>query len=162
MLHEERERIIKKFIAFWPFHIKSIPIKCAKCQIFGIWHTKHQKTPLMRCSKCYNIWHTWIVLFHLWNDMDENAIKKLFIFSLFLYDFLSSLSFFFLLSFSTSPFIFCHSLFLFFFFFLLQNLHLSLFFSFFLFSITFSAPLYLSLLLLFLSPSLALSSFLST
>ena len=82
----------------------------------NIWHLAHQtlKSPLMRCSKCYNIWHTWKVSFHLWNDTDKNATKKkLFIFSIFLYDFLSSLSSFFLLSFSTSPFIFCHSLFLF-------------------------------------------------
>ena len=25
---------------------------------FGICHTKYQKMPPMRCSKCYNIWHT--------------------------------------------------------------------------------------------------------
>ena len=32
-----------------------ILIRCAKCQIFGIWHTKHQKQTLMRCAKCLKI-----------------------------------------------------------------------------------------------------------
>ena len=49
----------------------------------------------MRCSKCYNFLHTGTIPFYLWNGMDENAKKKkLFIFSLFLYDSLSFSSFF--------------------------------------------------------------------
>ena len=86
----------------------------------------------MRSSKCYNIWHTWTVSFHLWNGRTEMLKKKknIFIFSLFFYDFFSSLSCFFLLSLSgisvsslssvTPSFLF-----------LLQKFHLSLFLFFF-------------------------------
>ena len=59
----------------------SITIRCAKCQIFGIWHTKHQKTLLMRCSKSNKFWHTWTVPFHFWNGMDRCA--KFFFYSTF-------------------------------------------------------------------------------
>ena len=42
------------------FCCKSILIRSAKCQIFGIWHTKHQKPSHMRCSKCQKIWSMWV------------------------------------------------------------------------------------------------------
>ena len=65
---------------------KSITIRCVKCQIFGVWHTKHQKILLMRYSKSYKFWHTWTILFDLWNNTDRCA-KKIFISSLFFYYF---------------------------------------------------------------------------
>ena len=52
---------------------------------FGVLNVKylaHQKTPLMRYSKCYNIWYIWTILFHLWNGTDRNAKKKNYSFSL--------------------------------------------------------------------------------
>ena len=53
---------------------KSILIRCAKCQIFGIWHTKHQKQSIMRCAKCAKILRHATVRSHLWHSLDENAI----------------------------------------------------------------------------------------
>ena len=46
---ERKPKILIDFI------VQSILIRCVKCQIFGIWHTKHQKQPLMRCAKCLKI-----------------------------------------------------------------------------------------------------------
>ena len=45
----------------------SISIRCVKCQIFGIWHTKHQYSCFMRCSKSQNFLQYAIVQFHKWN-----------------------------------------------------------------------------------------------
>ena len=53
---------------------KSILIRCAKCQIFGIWHTKHQKQSIMRCAKCAKILRHATVRSHFWHSLDENAI----------------------------------------------------------------------------------------
>ena len=109
---------------------------------FDILNTK-KPFSLMRSSKCYNIWHTWIVPLHLWNGRTKMLKKKkLFIFSLFFYDF-----FFFSLLLFSSFFlwnlrlflIFCYSLFPF-----SSSESSPLPFSF-LFSITFFAPLSLSL-----------------
>ena len=33
---------------------------CAKCQIFDIWHIKHQKPSHLRCSKYQKIWPMWV------------------------------------------------------------------------------------------------------
>ena len=61
----------------------------------------------MRYSKYYNIWHTWTILFHLWNGMDRNVKKKLFfihfLFLLLWLFFLISLAFFFFLSLESPP-----------------------------------------------------------
>ena len=73
---------------------KSITIRCAKCQIFGVWHTKHQKILLMRCAKSYKFWHMWTILFDLWNDTDKCAKKNIhFLSLLLLLFFLLSLTF---------------------------------------------------------------------
>ena len=53
---------------------KSILIRCAKCQIFGIWHTKNQKQSIMRCAECAKILRHATVCSHLWHGTDENAI----------------------------------------------------------------------------------------
>ena len=114
----------------------------SNAKIFGISNTK-KPFSLMRSSKCYNIWHTWTVPFHLWNGRTEMLKKKKIIHFL---SFLLWLFFFSLLLFSSFFIwnlrlflIFCHSLFLF------SSSEISpLPFSF-LFSITFFAPLSLSL-----------------
>ena len=137
---------------------KSITIRCAKCQIFGVWHTKHQKILLMRCSKSYKFWHTWTILFDLWNNIDRCAKKNIhFLSLLLLLFFLLSLtfSFFFLRLFLISY----HSLFPFSSsFFSASSPHG---FGFFFFPFTFSAPLSLSFIYFFLSLYLSLSLSLS-
>ena len=98
----------------FPILTKNIIIRCAKCQIFGIWHIKHKKTLLMRYSKSYKFWHTWTVLFRFWNGTDRCAKKKIYFFIhflslLLLLFFLPSFTFFFFLP-PSAP-IYCHSLF---------------------------------------------------
>ena len=43
-----------KISTLWGCFVRlvSTSIRCTKCQNFGIWHTKHQKTSHIRCSKC--------------------------------------------------------------------------------------------------------------
>ena len=72
-------------IMLYNFYCTSI--RCAKCQIFDIWHTKKSH---MRWSICQNIWHGWIIQSQneIWKCMDKNC--KIFIvflisFSLFSY-----------------------------------------------------------------------------
>ena len=67
---------------------KSITIRCTKCQIFGIWHTKHKKQILMRRVKCEKIMKHATIPFHLWHGTNQNGIWCL----LFLFSFLSPLS----------------------------------------------------------------------
>ena len=71
--------------------IKSISIRCAKCQIFDIWRTKHQKTSHMRCFKIFGIDEQYCSKFRM---MRIKILKKTII------HFLSPLYDFFLLSFS--------------------------------------------------------------
>ena len=75
---------------------KSISIGCAKCQIFDIWCTKHQKTSHMRCFKIFGIDEQYRSKFRM---IRIKMLKKIIIHFLFpLYDFfLLSLSFFFFL-----------------------------------------------------------------
>ena len=75
---------------------KSISIGCAKCQIFDIWCTKHQKTSHMRCFKIFGIDEQYCSKFRM---KRIKMLKKIIIHFLFpLYDFfLLSLSFFFFL-----------------------------------------------------------------
>ena len=80
---------------------KSIPIRCVKCQIFGIWHAKYQKTTHIRCSKCQNIWHEWTVPSQKWKHTDRKG-KSFIIFILF--------SLFSLLSHHFIPFFFLSSI----------------------------------------------------
>ena len=72
----------------------SITIRCAKCQIFGIWHTKHQKPMLIRYFKCQKFWHIGTVPSQIWDGTDRNCIN----FNSFLFSFLSPLSSLFLFS----------------------------------------------------------------
>ena len=71
---------------------KSITIRCTKCQIFGIWHTKHQKQSIMRCVKCQKVMTFVTVRSYVWNGMDENC-KSFNIFLFLLFSLLSHLSF---------------------------------------------------------------------
>ena len=96
----------------------------------NIWHLVHQtpKNPLMRCSKSYKFWHTWTVLFYLWNGTNRCAKKKNIFFIhflsfLLLLFFLLSLTFFFFLPLPV-PYLLSLSL-PFFFFFLQQFRHWS-------------------------------------
>ena len=75
--------------------IKSISIRCVKCQIFDIWRTKHQKTSHMRCFKIFGIDEQYCSKFRM---IRIKMLKKTIIHFLSpLYDFfLLSLSFFFL------------------------------------------------------------------
>ena len=75
--------------------IKSISIRCVKCQIFDIWRTKHQKTSYMRCFKIFGIDEQYCSKFRM---IRIKMLKKTIIHFLSpLYDFfLLSLSFFFL------------------------------------------------------------------
>ena len=68
------------YILIW--YTKSITIRCAKCQIFGISHTKHQKTSLMRCSECQKNWHWWTIHSQIWKRTDR-CCKILMIFLFF-------------------------------------------------------------------------------
>ena len=52
---------------------KSILIKCAKCQTFGIWYTKHQKPTLISSSKYQKIWHIATITSQIWDGTDINA-----------------------------------------------------------------------------------------
>ena len=52
---------------------KSILIKYVKCQIFGIWHIKHQNISLMRCFKCQKFWHTTAISSQIWDGTDNNC-----------------------------------------------------------------------------------------
>ena len=52
---------------------KSILIKYVKCQIFGIWHIKHQNMSLMKCFKCQKFWHTTAISSQIWDDTDNNC-----------------------------------------------------------------------------------------
>ena len=61
-----------------------ILIRCAKCQIFGIWHTKHQKQTLMRCAKCLKILRHATVRSQIWERTDRYAIISLIILFTFL------------------------------------------------------------------------------
>ena len=61
-----------------------ILIRCAKCQIFGIWHTKHQKQTLMRCAKCLKILRHATVQSQIWERTDRYAIISLIILFTFL------------------------------------------------------------------------------
>ena len=56
-----------------------------KCKIFGIWHTKHHYSSLIRCSKCVKILQHATVTFYIWDNTDIYAKK-------FYYYFYSSLS----------------------------------------------------------------------
>ena len=102
--------------------IKSISIRCVKCQIFDIWRTKHQKTSHMRCFKIFGIDEQYCSKFRM---IRIKMLKKTIIHFLSpLYDFfLLSLSFFFLnlLSSITLSFFFFSCL-------LLSSLPLSFFF----------------------------------
>ena len=102
--------------------IKSISIRCAKCQIFDIWRTKHQKTSHMRCFKIFGIDEQYCSKFRM---IRIKMLKKTIIHFLSpLYDFfLLSLSFFFLNLLSSIT----HSL-SFFSYLLLSSLPLSFFF----------------------------------
>ena len=64
-------RLLFFFLIKLSIYFKSISIRCVKCQIFGIWHTKHQKTILIRCSKCQNIWHEWTVQSQIWKAYEQ-------------------------------------------------------------------------------------------
>ena len=66
---------------------KSTSIKCAKCQLFGIWHTKHQK------KLPHHMFQILKTLAWVWNGTDINA--KIFIL-------------FFFFKFSLYPFILTH------------------------------------------------------
>ena len=55
-----------------------------KYSIFGIWHTKHQKQPLMRCAKCLKIMRHVTVRSQIWKRTDRNAIILLIILFTFL------------------------------------------------------------------------------
>ena len=44
-----------------------------KCQIFGIWHTKHHYSSLMRCFKCVKILQHATVPSQIWDNTDINA-----------------------------------------------------------------------------------------
>ena len=59
----------------WLLSIRILPsnVTNAKCQIFGIWHIKHQKQTIMRCAKCQKILRHATVHSHLWHSTDENA-----------------------------------------------------------------------------------------
>ena len=92
----------------------------------NIWHTKHQKTPFMRCSKSHNFCHMWTVPFHF-ETVRTRMLKKKKIYSFLSHPFWLSLFslFLFLFSFFTTP-----SLSLSFplFFFFLQKLHFYFFY----------------------------------
>ena len=55
-------------------------IRSAKCQIFGIWHTKHQKQTIIKCIKCQKVLAFVTVKSHLLNDMEGNVIWFLLLF----------------------------------------------------------------------------------
>ena len=57
--------------------------------IWHIWHTKHQKPHFIRCSKCHNFCHKWIVPLHICHCTDGNGITD---YNIFLFSFLSPLS----------------------------------------------------------------------
>ena len=75
---------------------KSITIRCTKCQIFGIWHTKHKKQIIMRCVKCEKIMKHATIPFHLWHGTNQNGIWCLLFFILFSLSSLITLFLFFL------------------------------------------------------------------
>ena len=56
--------------------------------IWHIWHTKHQKTPFIRCSKSHKICHIWTIPLHFAMVWTKNGIS----FNVFLFSLLSPLS----------------------------------------------------------------------
>ena len=62
---------------------KSTLIRCAKCQIFGIWHTKHQKLSLISSFKSQKIWDIATVPSQIWDGMDSHAKTLFGLFNLF-------------------------------------------------------------------------------
>ena len=55
-------------------------IRSAKCQIFGIWYTKHQKQTIIKYIKCQKVLAFVTIKSHLWNDMEGNVIWFLLLF----------------------------------------------------------------------------------
>ena len=126
---------------------KSIPIKCAKYQIFRIWHTKHQKVP----PPPWDVPNVIIFATHeqyrsIFGTVQMKMLKKK------IYSFsLSTFMTFFCLSLSFSSFFLCHSLLLY---------HTLFLFSSSFFSRIFTSPLFFSFFLsLYASLSLSLLFF---
>ena len=53
---------------------RTFPSGCVECQIFSIWHTKHQKQTIMRCVKCQKNLAFATVQSHLLNGTEGNVI----------------------------------------------------------------------------------------
>ena len=62
-------------------------IRCAKCQIFGIWHNKHQKSILIRYFKSQKFWHETTVQSQMWDSRDIN-VKIFFAYFIYFFSFL--------------------------------------------------------------------------
>ena len=62
-------------------------IRCAKCQIFGIWHNKHQKSILIRYFKSQKFWHETTVQSQMWDSTDIN-VKIFFAYFIYFFSFL--------------------------------------------------------------------------
>ena len=158
--HIESSMIIVGKKTIQEYSNKSIPIKCAKYQIFRIWHTKHQKVPPPWDVPNVIIFATHEQYRSIFGTVHIKMIKKKIIHFLSLPLWLSFVSLFlFLLSFSATPFF---SITLSSFFLLLsspESSPLPFFFPFF----CHSMPLSLSLSFSFLfSVTFCLSSFFST
>ena len=52
---------------------KSINIRCVKCQIFDIWHTKYHYSSLIHCSKYFKILKHATIPSQIWDGMESNA-----------------------------------------------------------------------------------------
>ena len=62
-------------------------IRCAKCQIFGIWQHKHKKSILIRYFKSQKFWHETTVQSQMWDSTDIN-VKIFFAYFIYFFSFL--------------------------------------------------------------------------